>query len=66
MRLITAKEVAAAMQIPLARVYELTRQNLIPCVRVGRQIRFDEDALRNWVARGGTASSTAQAESTPA
>lgn len=36
-----------------ARVYEAARLNLIPCVRIGRQVRFDEDVLREWVQRGG-------------
>ncbi len=54
MRFLTAREVSVAMQIPLARVYELARMNLIPSVRMGRQVRFNEDALREWAARGGS------------
>lgn len=38
-----------------ARVYEAARLGLIPCVRIGRQVRFDEDTLREWVRQGGTA-----------
>ena len=37
------------------RVYECARLGLIPSVRIGRQVRFDEDALREWVKKGGTA-----------
>lgn len=37
------------------RVYECARLGLIPSVRIGRQVRFDEDALREWVKNGGTA-----------
>jgi excisionase family DNA binding protein len=37
------------------RVYECARLGLIPSVRIGRQVRFDEDALREWVQRGGSA-----------
>jgi excisionase family DNA binding protein len=54
------------MRIPLARVYELARQNLIPCVRMGRQIRFDESALREWAARGGKVASDTQTDSVAA
>lgn len=54
MRFLTAKEVSVMMRIPLARVYELARMNLIPCVRMRRQLRFNEDALREWAAQGGT------------
>lgn len=39
------------------RVYECARLGLIPSVRIGRQVRFDEDALREWVKKGGTAKS---------
>jgi excisionase family DNA binding protein len=66
MRLLTAKEVSVAMRIPLARVYELARQNLMPCVRMGRQIRFDENALREWAARGGKVASDVQTDSVAA
>lgn len=56
MKLITAKELANAWQMPLARVYELARSGSLPVVRIGeRQIRFDEAAMREWIARGGNA-----------
>lgn len=54
MRFLTAKEVSVAMRIPPARVYELARLNLIPCVRMGRQIRFDESKLTEWADKGGS------------
>jgi excisionase family DNA binding protein len=38
----------------VARVYEAARIGLIPCVRIGRQVRFDEDRLKRWVEEGGT------------
>ncbi len=52
--LLTAKEVAALLRVPALRVYELARTGAIPCVRIGRQVRFPEDGLRAWIARGGT------------
>jgi excisionase family DNA binding protein len=52
--LLTAKEVAAEWQIPLSRVYELTRRGLIPYLKLGaRQLRFDPESLKDWKARGG-------------
>ena len=36
-----------------ARVYEAARLGLIPCVRIGRQVRFDEETIREWVKAGG-------------
>lgn len=40
------------------RVYECARLGLIPSVRIGRQVRFDEDELREWIRKGGTATQT--------
>ena len=54
MHLITAKEASQILGIRLPRLYELTRQRLIPAVRVGEKaIRFDETALREFIDRGG-------------
>jgi excisionase family DNA binding protein len=54
MKLLTAKEVSQVLQVKPARVYELARERVIPSVRLGeRQVRFDEAALREWIARGG-------------
>lgn len=56
MRLLTAKQVSVAWHIPLARIYELAREGVLPSVRLGqRQLRFDEEALRLFVTRGGCA-----------
>lgn len=53
MKLLLAQEVAEILKIPLASVYDLARRKLIPSVRVGRLVRFEEDALRSWIATGG-------------
>lgn len=54
MRLLTAKEVSEGLRVPLARVYELARTGVIPVVRLGeRQVRFNEEAIQDWIERGG-------------
>jgi excisionase family DNA binding protein len=54
MRLLTAKQVSAAWHIPLARIYELAREGVLPSVRLGqRQLRFDEHQLQLFIASGG-------------
>jgi excisionase family DNA binding protein len=57
LNLITADEVAEQLQMSRQRVYELVRLGTIPlgvAVWTGpRQLRFDQDALRAWTARGG-------------
>ncbi len=53
MRLLTATEVADLLRVPKGRVYELVRQGLLPACHLGRQIRIEERALREWIAGGG-------------
>lgn len=61
MTLRTAEFVSALLDVPKARVYELVRQNLLPAVRLGaRQIRFDEEILKNWIRDGGNLHSNNQ------
>jgi excisionase family DNA binding protein len=64
MRLLTAKQTAELLQVTLPRVYELARTGLIPSVRMGRQIRFNEEALRAWAANGGSLQTSAEREET--
>lgn len=54
MRLLTAKQVADILQVALPRVYELAREGNLPCVRMGRQIRFHESKLMEWIEQGGS------------
>ncbi len=59
MRMLTAREVAALLNLPVARVYELTRQKAIPVVRLGpRQLRYELDQLTAWAKRGGIVEQT--------
>lgn len=54
MQLITAKQMAELLQVKKSRVYELVRIELIPCVRLGRQLRFDPKAIEQWITKGGS------------
>lgn len=49
-----AKWVAETFGLPLQRVYDLTRRDLIPAVRILRQVRYDPTALAEWAKQGGT------------
>lgn len=49
-----ARWVAETFDLPLQRVYELTRREVIPAVRILRQYRYDPTALAEWAKRGGT------------
>jgi excisionase family DNA binding protein len=56
MKLLMASEVADRLNVKTARVYELARRGMMPAVLLGeRQVRFDEEALREWISRGGSA-----------
>lgn len=53
-RLISVSEVAQRLSIPKTSAYDLIRQNLLPCVYVGRSIRVDAEVLEAWIAKGGS------------
>lgn len=56
-RLAKADEVALILKVTKARVYELARERVLPpgvVVRIGRQLRFDLNALAVWIAQGGS------------
>jgi excisionase family DNA binding protein len=52
-KLLTASEVAKILDLTRNRIYELGKRNIIPCVRIGRQVRFSEAALIDWMKAGG-------------
>ena len=55
MKLLIAKEVADLLRVSKARVYELARRHLVPTVTLGdRQVRFEEKAIHEWIAAGGS------------
>ncbi len=55
-KLLTANEVAERLSLPKARVYALAREARIGgAVRIGRQIRFEPNALEEWIRQGGRA-----------
>jgi len=51
--LLKAKDVAELLSVKPSRVYELARRGLLPCVRLGRNVRFDPEQIRQWVENGG-------------
>ncbi len=52
-QLITAADVAKILAVSERRVQALARNGILPAVRVGRQLRFDEEALKAWIKAGG-------------
>lgn len=55
-KILLADEVAELLRVDRQRVYELARRSAIPVIRLGeRQYRFDAEAIRQWIERGGGA-----------
>ncbi len=53
-KLLTVLEVSEILDVKPARVYEMTREKLIPFVKLGeRQYRYSEFALQAWIENGG-------------
>ena len=44
-RLLTVKEAAERLCVPVSWLYERTRNNTIPHTRLGKYVRFSEEAL---------------------
>ena len=53
MKFLTVNEIAEIIGLSTARVYETIRRGLLPAVRIGRQVRVEEQAFREWVNNGG-------------
>lgn len=52
-RMIRVAELASRLDLPEKRVYILARQGVIPHVRLGRSIRFNEAEIEALIAAGG-------------
>jgi len=53
--ILVADEVAELLRVDRQRVYELVRRGVIPVIRIGqRQYRFNADAIKQWIDRGGS------------
>lgn len=54
-RMLRAPEVAELLDLPVKRVHILAREGIIPRVKVGRQVRFNEAEILAWITSGGSA-----------
>lgn len=55
MRLLTMKQVAEITGLPLWKVYDASRRDLMPRVRVGKSVFVGEEQLAAWCESGGAA-----------
>ena len=49
-QLLTAKDVARRFAVSPSQVYQLARLGVLPCVRVGGAVRFDQAAVEKFIA----------------
>jgi excisionase family DNA binding protein len=49
--LLRPEEAAALLSVKTSWVYDAVRTNKLPCLRVGRHIRFTRAMLEEWLAR---------------
>jgi len=52
-KLLTVGEVAEALKMSESRIYDLVRQNILPSVKFGRQVRISMEALEAFIHAGG-------------
>ncbi len=56
---------AAVLGLSKPRIYDLVRQRILPHVRLGRQVRFDERAIAKFVESGGSSLPEEESEVVP-
>lgn len=49
-QLLTAREVAELLRLPVSTVYELARTERLPHLRIGRAMRFSREDLETYLA----------------
>ena len=52
--LITVREQAALLSISSRHIHDLTKQRIIPCVRLGRSVRYNPQAVAAALERNAT------------
>ena len=53
MKLLTAYEASEILGIDVDSTYRCVRQGILPCVYIGRRVRFSEDQINEFIAVGG-------------
>ena len=45
----TSRQAAKALAISERKLWDLTDQGAIPCIRIGRAVRYDPADIRRWI-----------------
>lgn len=54
-KLLTASKVAEQLDESVEWVYRAAREGIIPSVRLGRKVKFSEEAINEFIRNGGKA-----------
>ena len=54
-KLLRGEAVAELLNLPITTIYEHARTGLLPCVRIGRAVRFRQSDLEAFISNGGSA-----------
>ena len=49
--LLTAEQAAHALTISPRKLWDLTDSGQLPCIRIGRAVRYDQADLEAWIAQ---------------
>ncbi len=52
--LLRSKEAADKLSITEDRLYAYTREGILPVVKIGRQLRWSEESLNEFIRSGGS------------
>ncbi len=55
MHLLSGRDVAEILDLPPSSVYDYARRRLLPCVKIGRNVRFRPEDVRAFIESGGQA-----------
>jgi excisionase family DNA binding protein len=64
----TVQEAAELLRVPVSWLYERTRTNSVPHVKLGKYLRFDRDEVATWIdemRRDGRGSGATKRSSRP-
>ena len=53
-RLVDVKEMASILGVPASWLYQRTCRRQIPCLKVGKYVRFDPEEVLDFLKAGGT------------
>jgi excisionase family DNA binding protein len=52
-KLTTAEWVSDKLDIPVPSIYDYARRGVLPCIRVGKLVRFRPSDIESFIATGG-------------